>query len=124
MVMLKVNINVFEAKARLSEYLDRVERGERIVICRRNRPIAELRPVDAVRVAPRPIGAAKGHFTVPPAFFEPLPDEIADSFLPEAALESSRPARAPAVATGRRPSSRARRSAPAKVDSPRPRRRR
>ena len=41
-VMFKVN--VFEVKAKLSEYLDRAARGERIVICRHNKPVAELRP--------------------------------------------------------------------------------
>ena len=73
-------VNVFEAKARLSEYLDRVEKGERVLICRRNRPVAELRPVDAVRVGRRPIGGAKNRFVIPPSFFEPLPDDVLDDF--------------------------------------------
>ncbi|MDD2723842.1 MAG: hypothetical protein PHH59_07440 [Methylovulum sp.] len=29
---------------------------------------------------PRPIGLAKGLWSVPPDFFEPLPDEILDAF--------------------------------------------
>jgi prevent-host-death family protein len=72
MVMSKVN--VFEVKAKLSEYLDRAARGERIVICRRNRPIAELRAVVDVRTEPRPIGPLPGRpaFGVPASFFEPL----------------------------------------------------
>ena len=41
MVMIKVN--VFEVKAKLSEYLDRAARGDRIVIYRHNKPVAELR---------------------------------------------------------------------------------
>jgi len=28
----------------------------------------------------RPVGLAKGHFQVPPDFFEPLPDELVDAF--------------------------------------------
>ena len=36
MTMKKVNIH--EAKAKLSEYVDAVVRGEQVVICRRNRP--------------------------------------------------------------------------------------
>lgn len=44
-----VTINVAEAKANLSKYLGLAEKGERVVICRRNRPIAELAPVQAVR---------------------------------------------------------------------------
>lgn len=73
MVMLKTSIA--DAKARLSEYLDRVEHGERIVICRHNKPVAELRPVDASRTEPRPVGLLPGRpaFAVGEAFFEPLP---------------------------------------------------
>ena len=40
-----IRINIAEAKSRLSNYLERVERGETIILCRRNVPIAELRPV-------------------------------------------------------------------------------
>jgi len=77
MVMIKVN--VFEVKAKLSEYLDRAAAGERIVICRHNRPVAELRPVEEARTEPRPIGLLPGEspFDVPPSFFEPMaPDEL------------------------------------------------
>lgn len=74
-VMIKVN--VFEAKARLSEYLDRASRGERIVVCRHNTPVAELRAIEPARTEPRPVGPLKGRprFDVPPAFFEALPEE-------------------------------------------------
>src|SRR5687768_8673245 len=78
MVMFKVN--VFEAKAKLSEFLDRAARGERIVICRHNRAIAELRPLESVRSEPRPIGPLRGEstFDVPASFFEPLSDDELD----------------------------------------------
>ena len=74
-VMIKTN--VAEIKARLSEYLDRVLAGERIVICRHNKPIAELRPFAEVRAEPRPIGPLPGRpaFEISPSFFDPLPDE-------------------------------------------------
>jgi prevent-host-death family protein len=67
-------VNIVEAKAQLSELLDQVSKGEQIVICKRNQPIAELRPVPAPRATPRPLGLAEDTFTVPPAFFEPLPE--------------------------------------------------
>jgi prevent-host-death family protein len=38
------HIGAYDAKARLSALLDRVERGEEIVITRHNRPIARLIP--------------------------------------------------------------------------------
>ncbi|GMV88750.1 MAG: hypothetical protein AMXMBFR81_16810 [Chthonomonas sp.] len=52
-----VTINVAEAKANLSKYLELVERGERVVICRRNVPIVELRRAKAeFQGEPRPLG--------------------------------------------------------------------
>jgi prevent-host-death family protein len=77
MVMFKVN--VFEVKAKFSEYLDRALRGEPVIICRHNRPVAELRAIDEIRTEPRPIGPLAGRptFDVPPSFFEPMaPDEL------------------------------------------------
>lgn len=78
MVMKKVNLA--EVKANLSRYLDRVEQGDTIIVCRRNRPIAEIRPLPESRTRPRPLGLAAGTFTVPPSFFEPLPDDLVDRF--------------------------------------------
>jgi len=75
--MKKVNIN--EAKTHLSALIDRVTTGETVVICRRNEPAAELRPLPTRRRTRRPVGLAKG-FTVPKSFFDPLPDDVADAF--------------------------------------------
>lgn len=73
-------VNVVEIKAKLSEYLDRVAKGERIVIYRHHTPVAELRAVESARTEPRPIGPLPGEtaFDVPPSFFEPLSDEELD----------------------------------------------
>lgn len=71
--------NIHEVKAKLSEYLDAAAKGERVLICNRNRPVAELRPVAVAPAEPRPIGGATG-FAVPPSFFEPLPDDLVDAF--------------------------------------------
>ena len=73
-VMIKVN--VFEVKAKLSEYLDRAARGDRIVIYRHNKAVAELRAVEEPSTEPRPIGPLPGRpvFKLEPSFFEPLAD--------------------------------------------------
>jgi prevent-host-death family protein len=73
-------VNIYEAKAKLSEYLDAVAAGERVLICKRNQPVAELKAVPAARSHPRPIGKAAGQLQVSSAFFEPLPDEVMDEF--------------------------------------------
>jgi len=76
--MLKLNVH--EAKAQLSKYLKRLEKGETIILCRRNVPIAEIRPLPRATGRRRPIGLARGEFAVGREFFEPLPDEIIASF--------------------------------------------
>jgi antitoxin (DNA-binding transcriptional repressor) of toxin-antitoxin stability system len=82
-------INIHEAKAKLSELLDAVERGEQVVICRRNRPVAELRAVRAGRTTPRPIGGAKGRLAVPDSFFDPLPEDVIGAFYDSARPDAS-----------------------------------
>jgi len=93
MVMSKVNL--FEVKAKLSEYLDRAMRGERIVICRHNKPVAELRAIEEVRTEPRPIGPLRGRptFEIPPSFFDPLSQEELDLWDGVAADDPLSPAR-------------------------------
>ena len=73
-------INVHEAKTHLSAYLDRVENGETLILCRHNRPIAEIRPIPKERKKRPVFGIDKGKFTVPPEFFEPLPEDILRAF--------------------------------------------
>ncbi|MCY4057651.1 MAG: type II toxin-antitoxin system prevent-host-death family antitoxin [Gammaproteobacteria bacterium] len=70
-----IHVNIHQAKTHLSRYVDRVVAGETIVLCRRNRPVAEIRPLRQPTAEPRPFGLAKGAFAVPPSFFEPLPDD-------------------------------------------------
>jgi prevent-host-death family protein len=41
-----IQANIREAKAKLSAYLSQVEQGEEILILRRGKPVAVLRPVE------------------------------------------------------------------------------
>jgi len=76
-----ITINIHEAKANLSRYLTRVERGETIIVCKRNVPIAEIRPLPPKPTSKRPIGLAKDKgVKLPDSFFEPLPPELLDAF--------------------------------------------
>ncbi len=43
--MTMIHANVAEVKSRLSYYLRLAKSGERVMICERNKPIAELVPV-------------------------------------------------------------------------------
>ena len=54
-------VNVHEAKAKLSSLLQAVERGEDVVITNRNRPVARLVPIEKPRRRPV-FGSAKEAF--------------------------------------------------------------
>ena len=56
-------IGVHEAKATLSDLLRRVESGETVVITRRGKPVAELRPTPSSE--PRPLGLLRDAWDVP-----------------------------------------------------------
>jgi antitoxin (DNA-binding transcriptional repressor) of toxin-antitoxin stability system len=75
-----IRINIHEAKTHLSSYLPRLEAGETIILCKRNVPIAEIRPLARERTGPRRLGVAKGQFEVTDAFFEALPDALMATF--------------------------------------------
>jgi prevent-host-death family protein len=75
-----VRLNVHEAKTHLSRYLERVEKGETILLCRHNRPIAEIRPLPNVQRKQRVFGVDKGKVIIKPEFFQPLDDETLEYF--------------------------------------------
>ena len=75
-----IRLNMHEAKTHLSRYVAELQEGETILLCRRNEPVAEIRALPPARKKRRPFGLARGRFTVPKSFFEPLPDEVVASF--------------------------------------------
>ena len=52
-------IGLFEAKNKLSELVDRAERGEEVVITRRGKPVARLVPMQAKRDVEKARAAGK-----------------------------------------------------------------
>lgn len=73
-----MKVNVYEAKSRLSNLLDRAVAGEEVVIARNGRPVARL---VAVTEAPhvRRGGAWAGKVWIAPDFDE-TPEELIDLF--------------------------------------------
>ena len=72
--MIKVNIQ--EAKTHLSRYLDQVENGDVVVVCRHNQPVAELRAIQTAPARPaRVAGLLKGRVHWDPDVFAPMTDE-------------------------------------------------
>ena len=41
-----IKLNIHEVKGQLSKYIGMVEGGETIVVCKRNIPVAEIRPIE------------------------------------------------------------------------------
>ena len=78
--MSVIRLNMHEAKTHLSRHVAKLKAGDRIILCRRNREIAEIRPIAEPSDEPRSIGLGKGLAEIPDSFFEPLPDEILDRF--------------------------------------------
>jgi prevent-host-death family protein len=64
------SVNVHAAKTNLSRLLDRVERGEEILIARNGLPVARLAPIKPATRAP---GRLKGRIRLLQDFDDPLP---------------------------------------------------
>lgn len=73
-------LNMHEAKTHLSRLIARLRGGDRLIICNRHRPVAEVRPISRPGSRPRRLGVARGEFKVPQAFFEPLPEAFVEAF--------------------------------------------
>ena len=68
-----IMVNIAEAKTKLSEFVEAVGRGEQVIICKHNRPVAELRAIEATRTAPRDLSPMfPGETFMTNAFFEPM----------------------------------------------------
>jgi antitoxin (DNA-binding transcriptional repressor) of toxin-antitoxin stability system len=79
--MIRLNIN--EIKTHFSSFLAKVSNGETVIVCKRNVPIAEIKPIATPPHKKRPIGLAGKEypdFKISDAFFEPLPDDMVAAF--------------------------------------------
>ena len=81
--MTMINLNINEIKTHFSSYIAKVCSGESVIVCKRNVPIAEIKPIVALPKEKRPIGLAGKEypdFQIGDAFFEPLPEDIIAAF--------------------------------------------
>jgi prevent-host-death family protein len=74
-----MQVNLYEAKAKLSSLLDRALAGETVVIARAGKPLARLTPLatqaGASRSGVRLGGLAKVRLRLAPDFHKPLRDD-------------------------------------------------
>lgn len=77
--MAEVILNLYEAKTRLSQLVDRAARGEEIIIAKAGKPLAKLVPLQERR-EPRKPGGWDGQVRIADDFDAPLPDELQEVF--------------------------------------------
>jgi prevent-host-death family protein len=64
-------VTIHQAKTNLSKLIQKVAKGEEVIIARGAKPVARLVPVGEVKGKRQP-GSLKGRLRVGPEFFEPL----------------------------------------------------
>ena len=71
-----MQVNIYEAKTRLSELVQQAHQGQTVVIAKHGTPMAKLVPLDAPPKRKVIYGLMKGEFEVPADFDAPLPDDV------------------------------------------------
>ena len=73
-------MNIHEAKTNLSRLVQRVLRGEDIVIAKAGKPLVRLVPISDYTDAVRLPGSARGEVQIADDFDDPLPADIRRHF--------------------------------------------
>jgi prevent-host-death family protein len=73
-------VNIYEAKTRLSELVERAAKGEEIVIARAGKAKARLIPAEPKKIRHRTLGFLKGKVRIGRDFDEPLPENLLKIF--------------------------------------------
>ena len=74
-----MQINLYEAKTRLSELVDAASKGKTITIAKAGTPMARLGPLESQR-RPVRLGLMKGRIRIAKDFDAPLPDDVLAGF--------------------------------------------
>ena len=77
-----MQLNLYDAKTRLSELVEAASQGEEVVIAKAGRPLAKLGPVDGPRKPVR-LGLMKGKIRIGKDFDDPLPEDFLIKPLPD-----------------------------------------
>ena len=75
-----MQVNIYEAKTRLSELVEQAHQGETIVIAKNGTPLVKLVPLDAPAKPKIVFGLMKGEFIEADDFDAPLPDDLLAAF--------------------------------------------
>ncbi|MFT3801641.1 MAG: type II toxin-antitoxin system Phd/YefM family antitoxin [Burkholderiaceae bacterium] len=72
-------INIYEAKTRLSQLVDRAIAGEDIIVSRHGKPVARITRLESEERKVR-FGVLEGRIRIADDFDAPLPDEVLAAF--------------------------------------------
>lgn len=72
-------INIHDAKTQFSKLIEAASQGERVIIAKAGKPVAELVAIENAPPSRKP-GSLKGKIKIAEDFDAPLPDEILDTF--------------------------------------------
>ena len=71
-----MQVNIYEAKTRLSELVEQARQGVTVVIAKNGTPLAKLVALDVAPKRKIIFGLMKGEFVEPDDFDAPLPDDL------------------------------------------------
>jgi prevent-host-death family protein len=74
-----MQLNLYDAKTRLSELVEAASQGEEVIIAKAGRPLARLGPVESARKPVR-LGLMKGRIRIGKDFDAPLPESVLRDF--------------------------------------------
>lgn len=72
-------VNIYDAKTRLSQLVDRAASGEDVVVSRHGKPLARITRLKEPQRRVK-FGLLKGKLTVPKSFDDPLPADVLAGF--------------------------------------------
>ncbi|MBA3597399.1 MAG: type II toxin-antitoxin system Phd/YefM family antitoxin [Methylibium sp.] len=75
-----MQVNIYEAKTRLSELVEQARQGHTVVIAKSGTPMAKLVPLDSGPKRQIKFGLMKGEFMETADFDDPLPDDLLAAF--------------------------------------------
>jgi len=76
---MTVQVNIYEAKSKLSQLINQVIAGEEIIVAKSGKPVAKIVPLEKP-IQDRKPGTAKGKIIIADDFDAPLPDDILKEF--------------------------------------------
>ena len=75
-----MQVNIYEAKTRLSELVDQASQGETIIIAKAGTPLAKLVPLHHGPKRKIKFGLMKGEIEIADDFDDPLPEDVLAAF--------------------------------------------